>query len=171
LSRALFVGRFQPLHKGHEYALNYILEREEELIIAVGSTQDNYTFENPLTAGERIEIIWAYLKSRNLTDRVIVCAVPDINNNYVWPRHVKSLVPHFDVVYSGNELVLMLFEAANIPVHKIVEKNRDEYQGTAIRQKILRGEPWEHCVPPIVANILKKLKFEERIKRLAKIKK
>lgn len=168
MSRALFIGRFQPLHKGHEYALNYILEREDEVIVAVGSTQDNFTLNNPLTTGERIEIIWEYLRSRNLTNRVIICSVPDINNNFVWPRHVMSLVPKFDIVYSGNELVLMLFESAGVSVHRILEKNREEYQGTMIRRKILRGEPWEQYVPKIVARMLKQLGFEERIRRLAK---
>ncbi|MCR8453451.1 MAG: nicotinamide-nucleotide adenylyltransferase [Crenarchaeota archaeon] len=168
MPRALFVGRFQPFHKGHEHALNQILEHENEVIIAVGTTQENYTFENPLTAGERIDLIWTYLKSEGLCERAIICAVPDINNNYLWPRHVMSLVPKFDVVYSGNNLVLLLFESMNIPVKRIIEVNRSEYQGRVIRQRILEGKPWEQLVPDVVADRLKIVGFEERIRRLAK---
>lgn len=170
MTRALFIGRFQPFHKGHEHALNYILQEENEVIIAVGSTQENFTLENPLTAGERIEIIWTYLKNRRLQERAIICAVPDINNNYLWPRHVMSLVPTFEVVYSGNDLVLLLFESVGIPVKRITEINRSEYQGKVIRQKILEGKSWEHLVPEVVFRRLKDLEFENRIKRLAKLR-
>jgi len=169
MGRALFVGRFQPLHKGHEYAINYILEREDELIIAIGSAQENFTLVNPLTCGERIEILWEYLRKRNLLERCIVCAVPDINNNFLWPRHVMSLVPHFDIVYSGNMLVLTLFENAGVKTHRIVEINRDEYSGTIIRKKIISGEPWKHLVPKEALPILEKLGFEGRIKKLSAI--
>ncbi len=55
--RAVFVGRFQPYHKGHHEAVKYILGKYSELVIVVGSAQENYTWENPFTAGERVEMI------------------------------------------------------------------------------------------------------------------
>jgi len=169
MGRALFVGRFQPLHKGHEYAINYILEREDELIIAIGSAQENYTLKNPLTCGERIEILWNYLKKRNVLNRCIICSVPDIHNNFLWVRHVLSLVPKFDVVYSGNELVIMLFESAGIPTHRIIEVNKDVLSGTTIRRLIIEGQEWRHLVPKEIIELLEKFNFEGRVRRLAKI--
>ncbi len=169
MGRALFVGRFQPLHKGHEYAINYILEREDELIIAVGSAQENFTLKNPLTCGERIEILWEYLKRKDILDRCVVCAVPDINNNFLWPRHVMSLVPRFDVVYSGNLLVLTLFENMGIRTHRITEINRGEYSGTIIRERIIQGKPWEHLVPKEITPVLERLNFVERIRKIWEI--
>lgn len=168
LKRALFVGRFQPFHRGHEYAIEYILEREDEIIIAIGSAQENYTYHNPLTCGERIEIIWYFLKKKNLVDRCIICGVPDIHNNILWPRHVMALVPRFDVVYSGNSLVVTLFESYNIPVHVIKEINRDNYSGTVIRNLIIEGKEWRHLVPDEILPLLEKVKFEERVKKLKK---
>ena len=55
----LYIGRFNPFHKGHLEALKYIFSKDsiESLIIAVGSAQESYTLTNPLTGGERIEII------------------------------------------------------------------------------------------------------------------
>mgnify|MGYP000111886678 CR=1 FL=1 len=169
MGRALFVGRFQPLHRGHEYAIEYMLDREDEIIIAIGSAQENYTPTNPLTCGERIEIIWTYLQRRKLLDRCIICSVPDINNNFLWPRHVIALTPKFDIVYSGNPLVLLLFKTMGVPTHKITEIKKDEYSGTVIRNKILRGEKWRHLVPDETIPILDRLNFENRIRMLGGI--
>jgi len=168
MTRALFIGRFQPFHKGHEYAIDLILESCDELIIGIGSAYENYTLENPLTCGERIEILWHYLKGRDLLDRCFICTIPDIHNNFLWPRHVISLVPKFDVVYSGNNLVLLLFQSANIPIRRIQEVDKDSYSGTTIRQLILDGKPWRHLVPKTVVPLLDEIGFETRLRNLAK---
>jgi len=168
MGRALFVGRFQPFHNGHLYALKKLLEREEEIIIVIGSAQDSYSLTNPLTAGERIEIIREVLKELNALDRVIIVPVPDIYENMAWPGRVIEYVPRFDRVYSGNELVLMLFERFGIEVIRLEHINRGEYQGKRIRERILKGEPWHHLVPKVVYKKLVEFGFEERIKRLAR---
>jgi len=46
--RGLFVGRFQPFHKGHLKAMKDILEKVDELVIVVGSSQYSHTMDNPL---------------------------------------------------------------------------------------------------------------------------
>lgn len=166
----MFVGRFQPFHKGHEYALEYILEREDEVIIAIGSSQKNYTYDNPLTCGERIEIIWHFLKKKNLLDKCIICSIPDIHNNILWPHHVRVLVPRFDIVYSGNNFVIMLFKEHNIPTHLIKEINKDNYSGTNIRKLILERKEWRHLVPKEIIPLLNALRFEERVLKLRNIR-
>ena len=169
MRRALFVGRFQPFHKGHEYALNYILSKEDEVIIAIGSSQENFTLKNPLTAGERVEIIWYYLKKKGLTNRVLITVIPDINNNRLWPHHVIALVPNFHKVYSGNKLVLLLFRAAGYDVEEIVEIDKSKLSGTNIRKRILNNEDWEYLVPKPVLEKLREFRFDERLRKLIEI--
>ena len=55
--KALFIGRFQPFHKGHLHALEGILADGYEVIMALGSTQESHTLMNPLTVEERKDII------------------------------------------------------------------------------------------------------------------
>ena len=55
--RALFVGRFQPFHLGHQEAILHILREHEEVIIVIGSAQNSHDINNPFTAGERITMI------------------------------------------------------------------------------------------------------------------
>ena len=166
MTRGLFIGRFQPFHKGHLIVIHEILEREDELIIGIGSTQDSYSLSNPLTAGERYEIIRAVLKSEGLWDKSYIVEIPDINENYVWPSRVLEYSPHFDRVYTGNNLVEMLFKSHNIEVVRVQFHDRDLLQGRVIREKILKGEPWESYVPDVVLNYLKKFKFAERLRFL-----
>ncbi|MCD6491759.1 MAG: nicotinamide-nucleotide adenylyltransferase [Candidatus Njordarchaeia archaeon] len=168
MTRGLFIGRFQPLHKGHTWAINRILEQEDEIILCIGSAQENYTLENPLTAGERIELIITYLKEANLYNRAIIIPIPDIFENFIWPRRVLEFVPKFSRVYSGNELVLALFELINIRTVRLEHIDREKYQGRVIRQKILNNEEWKDLVPSCIYKKLKELKFEERIRRLSK---
>jgi nicotinamide-nucleotide adenylyltransferase len=60
--KGLFVGRFQPFHKGHLEVVRLILKECDELIVAVARAQFNYSGEDPFTAGERIWIIHEALK-------------------------------------------------------------------------------------------------------------
>lgn len=170
MARGLFIGRFQPFHNGHLYAIERILNENEEIIIGIGSAQDSYSLKNPLTAGERIEMIREIAKDIGILDKVIIVPIPDINENMVWPARVIELVPSFNKVYSGNELVLMLFEKFGIETVRIKHINRYIYQGSVIRDKIIKGEDWRDLVPERVYRYLKKIKFEERIKRLIKDK-
>ena len=170
VTRGLFIGRFQPFHNGHLYAIEKILNENDEIIIGIGSAQDSYSLKNPLTAGERIEMIRELARDIGILDEVIIVPIPDIYENMVWPARVIELVPRFDKVYSGNELVLMLFENFGIKTIRIKHINRYMYQGSVIRDKIIKGEDWKDLVPETVYQYLKEVKFEERIKRLVENK-
>ena len=108
MKRALFIGRFQPFHKGHIYCVKKLLKSFDEVIIVVGSAQESRTKKNPFTAGERVEMIRLSFKSE--LSRILILPVPDINNHLYWVSHILSYVPKFDEVYSNNELVLELFK-------------------------------------------------------------
>ena len=50
--KALFVGRFQPLHKGHLQVFQNISKEYDEVIIGIGSSQYSDTSKNPFTSKE-----------------------------------------------------------------------------------------------------------------------
>ncbi|HEC95998.1 MAG TPA: nicotinamide-nucleotide adenylyltransferase, partial [Euryarchaeota archaeon] len=105
--RALYVGRFQPFHRGHIHNVKKILEENDELIIGIGSAQYSHTLKNPFTCGERIEMI-----RRTIDDlsRVIIIPITDLHIHALWVRHVCNIVPKFDVVYSNEPLTVRLFK-------------------------------------------------------------
>ena len=79
--RALFLGRFQPFHKGHLMVISGIAREAEYLVIAVGSAQYSHSQENPFTAGERYTMISRTLKAQNIENYHIVVIEDFINSD------------------------------------------------------------------------------------------
>lgn len=165
--KGLLIGRFQPFHNGHLYVIEKIVKEVDKLIIGIGSSQYGLTKENPFTAEERKEMILRSLEDRGIKNYEIVM-IPDVNDDAIWVSHVSSIVPEYDVVYSGNSLVKYLFGEAGREVRSFPFYKREECSGTEIRRRILTGEEWEHLVPKAVLDLMEKIGGMQRIKELEK---
>jgi nicotinamide-nucleotide adenylyltransferase len=169
LTRALFVGRFQPFLYGHLYAIEKILEENEELILVVGSAQMSHEPDNPFTAGERIEMMRGALNQTNiLPDKYMIIPIPDAPAHRVWVSQVESQTPRFDLVYSNQPLTRRLLIEAGYVVNYIPLYKRGQYEATEIRKRILEGENWSNLVPNSVYKIVQEIDGENRIRDLAK---
>ncbi len=167
--RALFVGRFQPFHYGHLYAIQKILEEAEELIIVVGSAQMSHEPDNPFTAGERIEMISAALNEANIDKkRYMLIPIADAPSHRTWVSYVESQTPRFEVVYSNQALTRRLLIEAGYDVRSIPLHNRSRFEATEIRSRILNDEDWSELVPKPVYCIVKEIDGENRIRDLRK---
>jgi len=169
LKRGLFVGRFQPFHYGHLASIRQALEECDELIVVIGSAQYSHTLENPFTTGERIEMIRAALREEGVDlARVILVPVPDIGEHSIWVSKIKSFCPSFDVVYTNNPLVRRLFQEGGFEVKSTELYRRNLEMGTVIRERMLRGEPWEDLVPRSVAEYIKRIGGVERLREISR---
>lgn len=166
----VFIGRFQPFHNGHAAAIDYVLERSDAVVVVVGSAQKNHELDNPFTAGERVEMIMHYLNWRKPDKPVYPIPLDDIINHNLWICHLRSYLPRFDEVYSNNALVHMLASEAGIKVIPVPLVEREELMATRIRERILKGERWDHLVPKPVYDFIIKINGEERIRAIAKSK-
>ncbi|MBU0628540.1 MAG: nicotinamide-nucleotide adenylyltransferase [Nanoarchaeota archaeon] len=160
---ALFIGRFQPFHKAHLSDIKLALKECSKVIIAIGSSQESGTKDNPFTYEERKEMIYNTLKAHKVMDYDIV-PVPDINDDKKWVSHVKKIIPDFDVAYTGNKLTQKLFKEKGIKINKI--ELIPHISATEIRKRILHGNEWAGIVPEDVAEYIRKINGEERIKRI-----
>jgi nicotinamide-nucleotide adenylyltransferase len=169
MKRALFIGRFQPFHKGHLYAVKRILEEAEELIIIVGSAQMSHELDNPFTAGERIEMIRRALDAEGIDrGRYMLIPIPDAPAHTVWVSMVESQTPRFDVVYTNQPLTRRLMYEAGYEVRGIKLYERERYEATEIRRRILAGGDWRELVPEEVYRYLLEIDGVSRIRDLAK---
>jgi len=165
--RGAYIGRFQPFHYGHLAALKWILKREREVVLVIGSAQYSHAIKNPFTLGERIEMIWSVLKKEGFLDRVIIVGVPDTDGQHsLWVRLVETYAPPFDNVYSNDPLTRLLFEEAGYRVFSIPFFEREKYSATNVRKLIVSGEKWEDLVPEPVAEIIKNIRGDERLRKL-----
>ncbi len=97
--------------------------------------------------------------------------VPVINdeNNARWFGHLKSMVPHFDFLYSGNEFVANLLSSQTRILKPRFSKRR-EYNGTNIRKLMSSSHRWKKFVPDAVAEIIEQIDGVTRIRFLLKEK-
>ncbi len=162
---SLFIGRFQPVHRGHLHTIKQILERDEILIIAIGSAQHSHTPDNPFTGGERVMFLkYALMEEGISMDRMYIIPVPDVGINPIWISHLRSLIPYFDRVVTHNPLVKTLFRDAEIEVFETELLERNTFSAKHVRDLMRWDGEWEPLVPPSVVKLIKEHKLDERVK-------
>ena len=166
--RGLMMGRFQPFHLGHLELVKQILNDCDEVIIALTGSQFNYIEKDPFTSGERIEMIHETLKENKIDlGRCYIVAIENQFNVATWASYLKSSLPHFDKVYSGNDYVVMLLADFGYTVVSPKFLDRDQYNATKIRKMIANDDQWEKLVPPSVSQIIKKINGVMRLKTIS----
>ena len=138
--KALFIGRFQPLHKGHLKIIQNISKEYDEIIIGIGSSQYGHALENPFTIDERKTMITKTLEKNDVKNYRIVL-IPDIHNPPKWVDHVISIISDFDIVITNSPLTKRLFSEKGYQVKKTSLYDRNKYSGEKIRKKIINNEP------------------------------
>jgi nicotinamide-nucleotide adenylyltransferase len=169
MKNVLFVGRFQPFHRGHLDAVRQILSDSDfaNLIIAIGSGENDFTTKNPLTAGERFELILRTLRAESIpTEKIFIAPIRDVNRNSIWVRHLEKILPPFSTVFSGCEFVRHLFEHEEKFAVKKITKNVP-ICASEIRNQFLTGKNPEEFLPFSVAEFLREINFTDRLKRIA----
>jgi nicotinamide-nucleotide adenylyltransferase len=163
---ALFIGRFQPFHKGHLSAVKWIAKKSSKVIVAIGSAQEKNTVRNPFSVNERMKMIKAQLTAAGLQKKCAFASVTDINSNERWAAHVDAHVPRYEVVYSNNALVKKLMRKTRKTVRAVPFFKKEKFNATKIRTRMKKGARWQDRVPAKVKSVLKRIGAEARVKRL-----
>ena len=168
MKRGLFVGRFQPIHKGHVTALKRVLSEVDEIVIVIGSAQRSHELRDPFTAGERIMMVRAALQEADVNpiDYYLI-PVPDASMHAVWVAEIDSYSPPFETVYSNDPLTCRLFRERDRPVKAVPLLDRTTYSGTEVRRRILAGGDWRALVPTSVIRVIDEIHGVDRIRELA----
>jgi nicotinamide-nucleotide adenylyltransferase len=169
VKRGIFVGRFQPIHKGHLGAIKNILEKVDELVIVVGSSQYSHRLDNPFTTGERITMIKKALEEEGIQpSRYWIIPVPDVHIHMLWVSQIIGYSPKFEVVYTNEALTRRLFIEAGFKVEPVFFIRRKVYSATEIRKRMLNEKNWEELVPNSVAHFIKEIDGVARLRDLTK---
>jgi nicotinamide-nucleotide adenylyltransferase len=160
------IGRYQPFHLGHLSLAKQILSECEELVIGIGSPEANFSFNDPFTAGERITMVHETLKKHGLLmAKCYILSVPNSDNNYTWFEGIRSMIPNVTTVYSGNQFVRLLLPE-NVRVKSPGFVKYKIFNGTRIRNLIVRNGKWYDLVPMPVASFIKEIDGVSRLKKL-----
>ena len=163
MKRALFIGRFQPFHNAHLADVKKILKECDEVIIAIGSSQEKNTLENPFSYDERSQMIAKVFKKAKIKGCKIY-PVPDLYDDNKWINYLKKNLPKFDFVYSGNKWTLKCFKKHDSSIKKI--RLVKGISSTIVRDKIAKNKGWKSLVPNEVADYIEKIKGVKRIKKI-----
>ncbi|VVC02409.1 Nicotinamide-nucleotide adenylyltransferase [uncultured archaeon] len=137
-SRVLFIGRFQPFHRGHEKILAHLLRRYAGVTIAIGSAQERRTKDNPFSARERREMIAKVASSHaGWKRRISFAFLADRKSNADWTGALQARFPPSSfAVASANPLVRKLAKGAKYTLDPSPLFARAKLMGKRIREKV-----------------------------------
>lgn len=139
----LFIGRFQPFHKGHESIVRKMLKECERVIIAIGSVQEFGTTTNPFRYEYRRLLIQKVFPE--YFDRISILGITDRANpsddeswgEYLLNTIYQSINIKPDVIYQGEENKHnRWFDSFEIPIVNI-DREILQISATEIRKAIL----------------------------------
>lgn len=144
MKKAVFIGRFQPFHRGHHQVVEEYQEKYD-LEIAIGSSEKEETEENPLSFEERKKLI------RNCYPDIRIIGVSDEDNgeegNQKWLQKVKDKT-QAEVVISQNSLVKkIVLEDGKLELIEQDLYQENIYSGTEVRRRVKSGEEWRYLLP------------------------
>ena len=161
----LLIGRFQPFHLGHLEAVNFALNKVENLWIGIGSSNKYNEKKNPFSADERRKMITLSVDDSIIT-RIKIFDIPDVDDHEKWTYSIDKIVPEYNLVFSNDEFTKTLFEKREMNVVPVVLKDRGKFSGTNIRELIADDKNWQDLVPQGTRKVLDNLNAKERLKDL-----
>ena len=86
----LIIGRFQTVHRGHEFLIRRGLKLCNKVIVYVGSAQESETKTNPYDFQTRKEMLIEIFNKEYKQGRLLIAPLNDIDvgNNDAWGRYV-----------------------------------------------------------------------------------
>jgi nicotinamide-nucleotide adenylyltransferase len=168
--RALVVGRFQPVHKGHVALIQRALEDCQQVVVGIGSAAAKTSLRNPFSAAERRQMLGACFPNEVAAGRLTIVDVPDINNPPRWVEHVLGITGPVDRVFGNDDDTLALFDMANLPVASPGLVDRERLEANTIRVQLAVDDPaWRKSVPAPVAALLDQWAAGRRLRGLEAI--
>lgn len=168
----VFIGRFQPFHLAHMQTVKIALAQSQNVILALGSAQQERNTKNPFLASEREEMILSNFSKAHQA-RIHFAHVVDVYNDVKWVNSVKTLVNRITTPESRVGLIghfkddssyyLQLF-----PEWSMVKLESLEHalSATPVREAYYRGTILEGVFPLGTSQFLHKFQHTEVYKQL-----
>ena len=163
----LFIGRFQPFHKGHLDTILSICKGTDSVKIAIGSSQISFAKRNPFTFEERKEMVESSLKAENLKN-FLVFGVEDKNSDSFWFKELIKSVGKFEVCYTGNKHVKTILLRYKKNIELTEHFQREKFSGTRIRRLVLLNKNVENLLPRGTLRVIHKIDGLQRIRNINK---
>ena len=142
----VFIGRFQPFHLAHLQTIEIALQCSAQVVLALGSAQNERNIKNPFSALEREQMILANF-SETEQQRIKFVHVIDVYNDKKWVQLLKDVVnqviqPSAKVGLIGHFKDDSSYYLRLFPEWQLVELDslKDSISATPLREAFYRGE-------------------------------
>jgi len=164
-SLATILGRWQPLHLGHQAALHAICDQFKRVIIGIGSSniQD---YRNPFSLAEVTQMLNLGLTGYANYELI---PIPDVIEDREWCQMVNQKFGQPDYFVTANPYVESLLNAdyqISHPRDFIPPENMIAVSGTVIRREMARGEGWKPLVPAEISEFISARHLDQRFREL-----
>ena len=170
----LYIGRFQPFHKGHALIVKEALRHCDTLVIAIGSAQEFGTKKNPFSYEMRKEIIRTSLIGLN--SRVKIIGVEDRlekKDDAAWGEYLLDIVKAKTgltptINFEGYEQVRSTwFEGIDIE-RQVIDRDEIPVSATMVREAILKND-YKNFITMVPTNVI--LWFDRMREKLLEVEK
>jgi len=167
---AFIIGRFQPLHKGHEDLLDYTLDAYDDVAVLLTEGTDVPSDRNPLTMEEREAMLETVYDEDDLSfdqlygiDEALQDGVDPVTE--VLASRYED--PTDAVCVTGNpETIEVLDDSYTIEEPPNNEYREKPFRGGYVREMAATGQEWRPYVSDPVQDLLDQYDFEDRITAL-----
>lgn len=172
-------GRFQVLHNDHvkyllagkercHHLVIGITNAEPEMIKAESADPERGTLQaNPLTYYERYQLVRAALEEAGVAGRDFSIVPLPISQPERYRHYVPLDAVFFLVIYDDwGRRKEQYFQSLGLKTCIMREVTREEkgISGTEVRERMVKGGPWQQLVPPSVALLLEKWNIPQRLR-------
>lgn len=157
--KVLFLGRFQPFHKGHLEVIKE-LGKKYELFVGIGSAGYSRTEMNPFSADEREEMINRVLRKEKIKTKIF--KIKDIEMDDKYSDYLLNIVK-FDALACSNKRIQDYFRG-KMPILEFPLFHN--VNATKIRKNICNKKPWKQYVHPEVYKYIKEINGEEIVRKI-----
>jgi bifunctional NMN adenylyltransferase/nudix hydrolase len=145
---AMFCGRFQHIHIGHEHVIDTALKLADRVLVLVGSAQEAGTSRNPFDIQTRMEMIREIYPQNN----IIIKPLPDLTHEdditFDWGKYVLGNVKKFAqkkpelFVYGNDESRSKWFDPTDIKevTEIIISRSKIDISATRMRQFLVNDD-------------------------------
>jgi len=160
---AVYIGRFQPFHRGHLATLKLAFQVAENVVVGIGSAQESRTMKNPFTWQERVNMIRSTLSEEERNRLNFIYLYDNAASDEDWAKSVRDQTRQA-VGYGEITCLVGVHKDASsryldwFPDWKYIEgPQTDLLNATDIRSLLASGVPkriWSVGLPDSVADYI-----------------
>ena len=93
---AVYIGRFQPYHRGHQKTVMFGFDLAPKMLVVIGSHPEERTIKNPFTFEERKQMILDSIEPHKAAHSIKVRALDDYPSDAVWCNQLDDIVKQYE---------------------------------------------------------------------------